>query len=128
MEAELQGLEVEAGLTGDHQLSIDHRSRRELLQDRGFELGKVSIQGFEVATLQEPFPAVPKEQHTESVPFRLVEPAVTLGQSLDELGQHGANRWLKRQVHAEIIPYARDGDGGDLAPAGGEIEDQRPQL
>lgn len=79
MDAELQGLEVEAGLTGDDELSVDHRSGRELLQDRGFELGKVAIQGFEVTALQEPLATVSEEQHTEPVPLRLVEPSVTRG-------------------------------------------------
>ncbi len=113
MKAELQGLELQAFLPLDDELPVDDSARGKRFEERRLELGKVAVQGLEVAALQVPLVPVPEDQDPEAVPLRLEDPGVAFGKSIDELREHGLDGRRKRKFHAEILAV--------LAPLAGSM-------
>ena len=88
MNAQLKGLEIECAVSGDHDFAIQDTVRRELILQRGDQFGKVTIERFLVAALNENFILIPKDDSPKSVPFWLKNPAVPLWDITDSLGKH----------------------------------------
>src|ERR1041385_6941371 len=99
MQAQLQGVELERVVDGHHDLAIQHTPLRQLLFDRVDELWEVSIERPLVATLNENFVAVAKDQRAESVPLRLEDPAFTRRQLAHTLGEHWQYRRFDGKIH-----------------------------
>jgi hypothetical protein len=69
VEAQLQGFELESGLPLDDQLPVQYGALGERFEKRGLELGKVPVQGLEVAALQKQLASVPKDENPEASHF-----------------------------------------------------------
>ncbi len=113
MEPELQRFEIESGLPLDHELSVDDGALRKRFEERRFELREVTVQGLQVAALEEPLLSVPKHQYSEAVPFRLEEPRAAFGKLVDELREHRLDGRIHRKLHAEILAVLARPEGID---------------
>src|ERR1700744_831254 len=74
MNTKLEGIEIKRAANGDHDLAIQHIAVRELLKQWIDELGKVEIEGFLVAALDQDLVSIAKNQRAKSIPFRLKAP------------------------------------------------------
>src|SRR5688572_19393560 len=99
MDAELQGVEVETLLVGEHDLAVDHRAGREGLQQRGFELGEITVERFVVPADYLDVLVVPEHDRPETVPLRLVQPAIPGRYLLLQFGEHRGQWWSEGQRH-----------------------------
>lgn len=99
VDAELEGIEVEAPLPRDDQFAVEHAARRKLSAQRFEHLGEVAIEGLLFPALHEYFVAVAKYQNAKTIPLGLEDPVAVLGHSINSLGEHGKERRLDGQVH-----------------------------
>ena len=74
MNPQLQGLEVETARAGDDDFAVEDASIRQLRAQRVEQFGKVSIQGFLVAALQQDLLAVAKHQRAKAIPLGFEDP------------------------------------------------------
>jgi len=95
MEAHLERVEIERTVALDDDFAVDGRMRRELLGER-LELREIAEEGPAVTAPEMQLPGHVLEDPAETVPLRLVLPAVRLGQLVDQLGLHGGKRKLGR--------------------------------
>jgi len=107
MQAQLQGVEVEAARGGDDDLAVEHAGLREALEQRVVQLREVAVEGAQVAALEEDICTVAEHDRAESVPLGLVEPARAGREAVGEPGEHG----LDRRFH-----LALDRDRGKVIP------------
>src|SRR5262249_12125048 len=87
MEARLHRVEVDRTVARDHDLAVECGPRRKQLAERA-ELGEVAQQRTLVPRPQRELAARILEHPAEAVPFRLVLPALAVGELADELGLH----------------------------------------
>jgi hypothetical protein len=88
MKTKLKGVEVETALVGDYEFSNQNTTRWQLRPQRLHHLRKISIQRLLVATLNQDFVSISKDQHSKSIPFWLENPFTALGQFSNSLGEH----------------------------------------
>jgi hypothetical protein len=88
MQAELQRIEIEPLGGRNHDLAVDHAARRQLAREQLVQLGKIAIEGTQIAALNEHLRRAAKDDRAKAVPFRFVEKAVADGKLLRQLGQH----------------------------------------
>src|SRR5439155_1526471 len=94
-----------------------------LLEQGLRELGKVAVQRLEIAALQDQLGTVAEHQRAETVPLRLVDPPLALGQVGSDLRQHRRDRALQ---HGPSIPTRLD--AGLLAHPGYPALPERADL
>jgi hypothetical protein len=99
VEPELERLELEPVGAGNDDFAIEHTPARELRLEGLDEIREVAIQRLLVTTLKEELAPVPEDQHPETVPLGLEDPARSFGDLADALGQHGQERRGYRKVH-----------------------------
>ena len=100
MEAELQRLEIEAAIPGDDDFAVEHAAGGQLRQQRLEQLGKVAVERFFVAALDQDLVAVAEDQRAKPVPLRLENPRSVAGQFVNSLGEHRQDRRIDGKVHA----------------------------
>ena len=88
MKPHLKGVEIETPGRGDHDLAVDHAAVGQAGEEHLVQLGKVPVEGPQVAALDEDVPAAAEDDGAEPVPFRLVEEAVAHRKFGRELRQH----------------------------------------
>src|SRR5262245_25284158 len=103
MQSELERLEVETILAGDHQLGVEHAALGELLFQRGDNFGEVAVERLFVTALNEHLVAVAKDQRAEAVPFWFKDPCFARRQLADAIGEHGEYGRVDREVHARMV-------------------------
>src|SRR5262245_59644049 len=91
MQSHLQGVEVEGVAPAAVNLTVHHRTGRQLFERRVMELWKVPIERPKIAALNEHVRIASKDDGPETVPFRLVE-KVASRDRFGNLGQHGFHR------------------------------------
>src|ERR1700730_10622162 len=70
MNPKLQFLEVEAVVLGDNDFAVENASSGQLRAQRLEPLGKISIQRFRIAALNQDFVTVAEDQRAKPVPLR----------------------------------------------------------
>ena len=95
MEAHLQRVEVERSVPRDHDLAVDGRVRLQLLPER-LQLREIAEEGTAITAPEMQLAGHVLEDPAETIPLRLVLPAVRLGQLIHELGLHRRKRKLGR--------------------------------
>jgi len=103
VDAEEEGVEVEAPGPRDHDLAVHHGAIRERSEQRRRQLREVALQRPQVAALQEELVAIPEDDAAEAIPFRLVCPAVALREGRLRGGEHRLEGWDERQAHRRIM-------------------------
>src|SRR5688572_13006593 len=108
MQAHLHRVEVQATFALDHDLAVERRVRRHQLAERT-QLGEVTEERTTVAAPERELASVVLQHTAEAIPFRLVLPAVTLGQAFYELRLHGwkGNVRSRHQTRARPIAAGR---------------------
>ena len=91
MDAQLKRVEVEAPVPCDDDFPVENRAVWQLTPEWVDEIGKVSVERFLVAALDQDFIAVPEDERSEAVPLGLVDPSLSLGQLAHALGEHRQN-------------------------------------
>ena len=71
MQAELQRVEVQTAGRGDHDFAVDDAPRRQRVEKRGVQLGKVAIERTEIAALDEHVGSAAKHEGAKPVPLGL---------------------------------------------------------
>src|SRR5438105_13211495 len=102
MDAQEQRVEIEFARFGDDDLVVEHAARRRILFQWLDQVGEIAIERLGLARLEKNLVAVAEDQCAKSVPFRFVQPAVSLGEGGGQLGEHGPDRW---RDHAAIIRH-----------------------
>src|SRR5262245_37981087 len=108
MEAHLERVEVEPLLRRDDDLAIDDRALGQGGPERREKLGKVTLEGLQIATLEVYALAIAEHDCPKPVPLRLEEPPVAVRQLVGELRQHRLDRRLQhhRGRRAAMRPSA----------------------
>src|SRR5215813_7154899 len=104
MKPQLERIEVQAGLSDNHDLSIENAALGSLRKHHLDNFGEIAIQRFIVAALDQNLIAVAKDQGSKSIPFGLVDPVAFDGQFLDSLGEHRQDRRIYWEVHVTFSP------------------------
>jgi hypothetical protein len=102
VDAELEGVEVETMRRDDDDFAVEDATGGELREEWGAELGKVAVEGFAVAGLQEELVVVAEEDAAEAVPLGLEGETGAGGDGVDALGEHGEDRRLDGERHLEL--------------------------
>ena len=100
--AQQQRLELESVRPRNHDLTVDDATFRQVRPERGRQLGKVSIERLEVATLDEDRVAIAEDDRPEAVPLGLEEPAFALGSPVATLASMGSRGGWKGSVMARV--------------------------
>ena len=100
MKPQLQRVEIEPAVLGDHDLAIEHAAVRQLRAQRLEQLGKVAVQRFLVAALDQDLVAVAEDQRAKSVPLRFEDPVFACRQFIHALGEHRQHRRVDGKIHA----------------------------
>ena len=95
----LEGVEVEAGRGGDHDLAVDDAAVGQLAEQRLGQLGEVAREGTLVAAPQLDVGAGAEHDAPEPVPLGLELPAAALGHAVGGLGQHGRDGRHHGELH-----------------------------
>src|SRR5687768_9521598 len=117
MDPQEEGLELESIRPGDDDLPVEHAALRDVRAQRRRELREVAVEWLEVPTLDEQLIAVAEDDGAETVPFRLEQPAVALGERRDGLREHRLERGLDGKAHAGTIQPLRR-PGGSVVASG----------
>jgi hypothetical protein len=97
--AQLQCVEVERAVPRDHELAVHHATLWKRRHERRHQLGKVPIERLCFSALDQDFVAIPEDQRSKAVPFRLEYPTFRLRQLADSLGEHGQERGIHGKLH-----------------------------
>ena len=89
MDAELQSLEVETISCGDHDLTIEDATFRQLSSQCLEKLREVAIERFAITALQKKFVAVAEHEYAEAIPLGFKDPGCARGYVGDSFGKHG---------------------------------------
>src|ERR1700738_4272359 len=107
MDAELQGVEVEAAVAGDDEFAIEDAMRGQLVAQRREDFRKVAIERFFLAALQQDLVAIAENEHAKAVPLGLEDPFTGGGNAVHALGEHGQDGGAYGEVHgqhSEVLP------------------------
>src|SRR5262245_12007028 len=123
VDAQLQRLEVESAVPRDHDLAVEHAAPRELRLERLAELREVAVERLLVAALQQELVAVAEDDHPESVPLRLEDPARAVRQLADAPGEHRQHGRADGELHARSLTQRRSRElrcstSGPVRPSG----------
>src|ERR1700674_5057234 len=99
MKPNLQFLELEPVVLCDHDFAVENASSGQLRAERLEQLGKVSIQRFRVAALNQDFVPIAKDQRAKPVPLRFEDPGFSRRQRVDSLREHRQHRRLNGEFH-----------------------------
>ena len=77
MNPQLQFFEVEPIVLCDNDFAVENASSGQLRAQRLEQLGKISIQRFRIAALNEDFVPVAEDQRAKPVPLRFEDPCLT---------------------------------------------------
>src|SRR5262245_27268583 len=92
MQPKLQQIEIQSVRRDDHDLAVDDRPDRELLEQRVMKLGKVPVERPEVPALNVDVGFAAEDDGAEAVPFWLVQEPTAGWQRLGKLREHGFYR------------------------------------
>lgn len=98
MKAQLQAFEVETIPRRDHDLPIENAAFWKRLQERVAELREIAIERTLIAALKIETLSIAKYQRSKSVPFRLKNPPLTLGDGIRQLREHRLDRRIDRKA------------------------------
>jgi hypothetical protein len=101
MNAELQGVEVEDFFLCDNDFAVEHTASRELGGDRLDQFGKVAVQRFFIAALNQDLVAIAKHQRAKAIPLGLENPSSGLRQLAHALGEHRQDRRVHGEIHTK---------------------------
>src|SRR5438132_5798895 len=105
MQAHLHRVEVELALTVDHDLAVERGVRWQEVSERT-QLREITEERSSVAAPERQLTPIVLEDSAESVPLRLVLPALARRQRLDEEGLHRREGDV-RSRHQRASPAAR---------------------
>src|SRR5581483_1189615 len=105
MKPQLQFFEVEAVIFHDYNFAIEHAAGGQSGTQRIEQLGKITVERFFVAALDEDFVLIAKDQGAKSIPFRFENPISAGWQFLNASGKHWQDRWVDGKLHeVHVIP------------------------
>ena len=111
MEAHLQQFEIElVAILRDDDLAVEHAAVGQLSLERRKEFGEVAVERLLVATLDEDFVAIAKDERAEAVPLRFEDPLFARRELAHVLGEHGQHGRVHGEIHGLMVP--RFGRGG----------------
>lgn len=99
MNAQLQGIEVEAPVLRDDEFAVENAAGGQLRAKGVEEFGEIAIQGLLIAALEEDFAAVFEDEGAEAIPLRLEDPGAGGGDVVDAFGEHGQDGRIDGKVH-----------------------------
>jgi hypothetical protein len=99
----LEGVEVESPIARDSQLAIERAFFGKLFEDRIEHFGRIAIERFFVAALDQYFIAVTKDENAKPIPLGLVNPVASGRDLIEASGEPWKQRRVDRQVHARCI-------------------------
>jgi hypothetical protein len=97
---QLQLFEVEPIFPGNHDLTIQHASFRQLSQQRFKQLWEIAVERFLIPALKYDFVSVTKDQCTKPIPLGLKEPRISFRKFTNSLCEHRQNRRIDWEIHA----------------------------
>src|SRR5688572_4386498 len=99
MQPQLQCVEIKPARRSDHNLAIDYTMVGQRSNKSVVQLGKVAVEGAEVATLYIYVAFTAIDDGPEAVPFGLVEEAAAGRERLGQLGKHGLDGRVDGKRH-----------------------------
>src|SRR5512145_1653271 len=100
MQPKLQRVEIETAVCDYDDLAVEYAPFRQLRPQCHQQLGKVAVQRFFVAALNEDLVLIAENQCAEAIPLRLEDPASFLRQTADALCEHRQYRRVHGKIHA----------------------------
>ena len=122
MNAELQRLEIEPAILGDDDFAIEHAAIGQLRPQRLEQLGKIAIQRFLIAALDQDLVPVAEDQRAKPIPFRLEDPIfrrpAVRSTRLESIGRIGGftGRFTLHAIPAELRFASRAPAVSSLGP------------
>ena len=111
MEPHLERVEIQAVGRRDDDLAVQHAALGQACQQRVVQLGKVAVEGTQVAALDEDLSPAAEDDRAEAVPFRLIQPPIASRELVRKLGQHRLDGWTqwkrRRQLWGPPVPPPR---------------------
>ncbi len=104
MDPQQQRLEVQAIGPRDDDLAVEHAALGEPLPEWPGHLREVPVERLEVAALEQHLVTVAEADGPKAIPLGLEQPAISLGQAIRWLGQHGLQGRRHGQAHGLTIP------------------------
>src|SRR5258708_3078327 len=92
MQSQLEGVEIQARGTGDDDLAVEDTIGRQRLEKGLVQLGKVSVERFEVAGLDVDLRLAAEDYCPEPIPLRLEENVAFRRKDIRQLGEHRLDR------------------------------------
>src|SRR5215204_1056268 len=92
MQSQLQRIEIEDAVLGNHDLAVDDASRRQALEKRIVQLRKISIERLEITALNVDVVRAAEDDGAKAIPLGLEQQAGGAWNGVDELRQHRFNR------------------------------------
>ena len=123
MQPKLERVEVKAIGSGDHDFAVDHTAPRQRIQQLRVQLGKIAIQGLQIATLDVHIGAAAEHDRPKAVPLRLEQVIAGLGDVVRDFGEHGFDRRRNGKAHIAITLLECGSSGAGLQ----EFLEQRGQ-
>jgi hypothetical protein len=123
MQPQLQLIEIEAVIVGDHDFPIQHALQRQGRPQGIQQFGKVPVQRLLVTALNENLVPIAENKRPEAVPLGLKDPVVAGRQLLNPFGEHRQHWRIHGKVHEimlsveELTPLAVDYGPTDTIPA-----------
>src|SRR5688500_5832101 len=99
MNAKLERIEIEGTVLGHDDLAVEHATRRQLLQYRIDQLGKITIERFFVTALDHYLVAVAKNKCAEAAPLWFKNPITSAWEITDTFGEHRQDRRVYGKLH-----------------------------
>src|SRR5207249_2202774 len=103
VQSQLQGVEVEPTLGGDHDLAVDHAPSWQAGAKARFQLRKVPVERLQLTALDVEPVAVAEHDGPEAVPLGLEQPAVARGQVRRELREHRLDWRFDREPRGRVF-------------------------
>ncbi len=89
MESHLQPAEIEPARRRHHDLAVQHDAARQLLEEDGMQLGKVAVQGPQVAALDVHIIGTAENDRAKPVPLGLEQKIAVRRDLGGDFGEHG---------------------------------------
>ena len=112
MQTQLKRIKVKPIIFDDDDLSIEYTTCGQRSAQWFEQLGKVAIEWFFVAALNENLTFIAKHQRSKSIPLGLEDPIALGGQFIDSFRKHWQNRRIYWKVHTPWYNVASSSDRG----------------
>src|ERR1700741_941879 len=99
MDTQLQRIEIERAVLRNDHLTVEHTTRRQLLQQRLVQFREIAVERLLIATLNHHLVTIAKNQRSKSIPLGLKNPLAHTRQFTNAFREHRKNRRVYRKLH-----------------------------